>query len=121
GATLKTVMPGRVVIELPLYGVITQQQGLIHGGAVGAIADSAAGYAALSLLAPGQEVVTVEYKINFLRGAQGPLIRATGEVERAGKTLTVVRTVVEGGLGADGSGTPTTVALLMATMMSVEA
>ena len=58
-----------------------------HGGIVGALADSAAGYAALSLLAPGLEVVTVEYKISFLAPAFGEYLVGRGEVLRAGRTL----------------------------------
>jgi uncharacterized protein (TIGR00369 family) len=118
-ARLVSVDAGRVVIDLPWRQALTQQQGVIHGGAVGAIADSAAGYAALTLMAPGVEVVTVEYKINFLKGAAGPLIRATGEVQRAGKTLTIVTASVVGGLNLDGSGQGQPVALMQATMMAV--
>ena len=91
GAWLLDVEPGRVVIEVPFAAKLAQQASLFHGGVVGAIADSAGGYAALSLMAPDSEVVTVEYKINFMRPAKGPLLRAIGEVVRPGKTLTVAR------------------------------
>ena len=91
GAWLLDVAPGRVTIELPVSPRLTQQHGLFHGGVIGAIADSAGGYAALSLMPAGSDVVTVEYKINFMRGATGPLLRATGQVIRPGRTITVVR------------------------------
>jgi uncharacterized protein (TIGR00369 family) len=91
GARLAEVSAGRVVIETPFSASLAQQQGLFHGGVVGAIADSAGGYAALSLMPAGAEVVSVEYKINFLRPAIGPLLRATGHVARAGKTLSIGR------------------------------
>lgn len=119
GARLVTVEPGRVVIGLPWAENLSQQRGQFHGGAIGAIADSAGGYAALTLMAPDHEVVTVEYKINFIRGAEGPLLRATGQVIRAGKTLTVVRIDVDGGLADDSTGDGTPVAVLQATMMAV--
>ncbi|MEL0113510.1 MAG: PaaI family thioesterase, partial [Rickettsiales bacterium] len=51
GATLSRVEPGRVEIEAPFADHITQQHGFVHGGVVGAIADSAAGYAAYTLMA----------------------------------------------------------------------
>jgi uncharacterized protein (TIGR00369 family) len=91
GAWLLDVAPGRVTVELPIGPRLAQQQGHVHGGVIGAIADSSGGYAALSLMPAGSDVITVEYKINFMRPAMGPLLRATGEVIRAGKTITVVR------------------------------
>jgi uncharacterized protein (TIGR00369 family) len=91
GAFLVEVEPGFVAIELPAAAKIGQQKGLVHGGAVGAIADSAGGYAAFSLMPAGAEVVTIEYKINFVRPANGALLRAEGRVLRAGKTVTVAR------------------------------
>lgn len=115
GAILRTVEPGRVVIALPFAAAIGQQQGLFHGGAIGAIADTAGGYAALSLMPTGSEVVTVEYKINFIRPAKGPLILAEGQVLRAGRSVTVAR--IDVNLVEDGQ--PVTIALLQATFMRV--
>jgi uncharacterized protein (TIGR00369 family) len=91
GAQLLEVAPGRVVIEVAHTQALTQQAGSFHGGVLGALADSAGGYAALSLMPAGAEVVTIEYKINFMRPAVGPLLRATGEIVRAGKSITVTK------------------------------
>ncbi len=91
GAWLVDVSPGSVTIEVPHAKKVTQQQGFFHGGVAGAIADTAGGYAALSLMPAGSEVLTVEYKINFIRPAVGPLMRAKGEIIRAGKTLLIGR------------------------------
>ncbi len=112
---LREIAPGRVAIELPYGEVVGQQQGLFHGGAIGAIGDIAGGYAALSLMPAGSEVVTVEYKINFIRPAKGALLRAEGQVLRAGKSVTVARIDVS---LVDGDKT-TAVALLQATFMRV--
>jgi uncharacterized protein (TIGR00369 family) len=97
GARLVVVNPGHVEIECDYSDSIGQQQGLFHGGVIGSIADSAGGYAALSLMPPGSDVVTVEYKINFMRGARGPLLRATGHIIRAGRTLSVAKVDVTAG------------------------
>jgi uncharacterized protein (TIGR00369 family) len=70
---------------------VSQQQGFFHGGTIGAVADTAGGYAALSLLPVGSEVVTLEYKINFLRPAAGDRLLAEGSVLRAGRSVTVTR------------------------------
>ena len=83
---------------------ISQQQGYFHGGAIGAIADTAAGYAAYSLMPAGAEILTVEYKLNLIRPAVPPTLRAEGRVVRAGKTLTVCRADVYHMLGAGGLG-----------------
>ncbi len=96
GATLTSVMLGRVVIDLTPNPTLAQHQGRIHGGVVGAIADSAGGFASLTLMPAGSDVVTVEYKINFMRAAVGHL-RAIGEVIRPGKTITVARMICECG------------------------
>jgi uncharacterized protein (TIGR00369 family) len=96
GAALSAVAPGRVVIDLPPNPLLLQQQGRVHGGVIGALADSAGGFAALTLMPAGADVVTVEYKINYMRAALGH-VRAIGEVIRPGKTITVVRMTCESG------------------------
>ena len=93
GARLGVVDPGAVEIELPFRHDLTQQKGFVHGGIVGMIADSAAGYAAFSLMPAGCSLVTVEYKMNILAPATGSLV-ARGEVVKAGRTLTVARAEV---------------------------
>ena len=66
GTRLLRVAPGEVELALPFSDKVTQQQGGFHGGAMGALADIAAGYAALTVAPEGMEVTTIEYKINFL-------------------------------------------------------
>jgi uncharacterized protein (TIGR00369 family) len=98
GASLAMVAPGRVEINLPFRDDLTQQKGYVHGGIVGMIADSAAGYAAYSLMPASASLVTVEYKINLLTPALGTLV-ARGEVLKPGRTLTVARAEVYSGDG----------------------
>jgi len=89
GATMVKLAPGTTEIHIPLQPDFLQQMGNVHGGIIGALADSAAGYAALSLLDAHLEVVTVEYKINFVAPAFGDLLVGRGSVVRAGRTLQV--------------------------------
>jgi len=89
GATLTRVEPGIVEIELPFRAELTQQHGYFHGGIVATIADSAAGYAAFTLMPAGSSVLSVEYKINMIAPAAGERLRAIGEAVRSGRTLTV--------------------------------
>lgn len=94
GAHMPVVEAGYTEIHLPHKPEITQQHGYIHGGVVGMIADSAAGYAASTLTAHEAGVLTVEYKLNLLAPADGELLIAEGSVVRYGRTLIVTRAEV---------------------------
>jgi len=89
GAALADVAPGRVVIDMAWGAHLTQQNGFLHGGIVGTALDSACGYAALTLMAADVEVLTIEYKVNFLAPAQGDRFRFVGTVVKPGRTITV--------------------------------
>lgn len=89
GARLLRVEAGCCEIALPYSERVTQQQGGFHGGAIGALADIAGGYAALTVAPDGMEVTTIEYKINFLAAQQSGELRATGRVVRAGRRIIV--------------------------------
>ena len=117
GATLGSIAPGLVEIAIRPAPAISQQHGFVHAGAVSAIADSAAGYAALSLMPSGTGVLTTEFKINLLAPAAGDRIVARGRVVKAGRTLTVAQSEVF----AENGGQEKLVALLTATLMTLEA
>lgn len=89
GATLSRIAPGEVDIELPFRADLLQQSGTMHAGVISAIADTACGYAALTLMPAGAEVLSVEFKINLLAPAAGTRFVARGRVVRSGRTLTV--------------------------------
>jgi uncharacterized protein (TIGR00369 family) len=89
GAELTQVAPGRVQITLPRRPEVSQQHGYVHAGATSAIADSAGGYAALTLMPETAEVLTVEYKLNLLAPAGGDRLEAIGTVLKSGRTLSV--------------------------------
>ncbi|EKZ98038.1 PaaI family thioesterase [Cupriavidus metallidurans] len=93
-ATLPVVEAGRTEIHVPHWDGIEQQHGYVHGGVVGTIADSAGGYAAMSLVPAGASVLTVEYKLNLLAPANGDKLIARGSVVRAGRTLIVTQAEV---------------------------
>ena len=88
-AELRAVRPGEVEIGAPFREEVSQQHGYFHAGTIGAIADSAGGYAALTLLPPGVSILSVEYKLNLLTPAKGDAIIAVGRVIRSGRTLSV--------------------------------
>jgi uncharacterized protein (TIGR00369 family) len=116
GVTIGELARGRVILDLPYRADLCQQNGYVHAGAITTLADSACGYAAASLMPADRDVLTVEFKVNLLSPARGDRFRATAEVVRAGRTLTVCSAEVVA--WADGSeGKP--VALMQATMMAV--
>jgi uncharacterized protein (TIGR00369 family) len=102
---LLAVSQGQVELALTYSDKLTQQQGGFHGGAIGALADIAGGYAALTVAPEGMEVVTIEYKINFLNSLQGGEIRAIGKVIKAGRRVIVTSAEVVH-LDANGKSTP---------------
>ena len=89
GIELVLVEPGTVELTAAMAEHVTQQHGYFHGALIGAAMDSAGGYAALSLLPAGSEVLSTEYKINFLAAAAGERLIARGQVVRPGRTITV--------------------------------
>ncbi|MEO7938261.1 MAG: PaaI family thioesterase [Burkholderiaceae bacterium] len=116
GACVLQVGPGLCVVELPYSDRVTQQQGGFHGGAMGALADIAGGYAALTVAPDDSEVTTVEYKINFLAALLGGRLRATGRVLRAGRRIIVTSALVE---HLDDDGKLTDCAVMQQTLVPV--
>jgi uncharacterized protein (TIGR00369 family) len=89
GAVLESVEPGIVTISCEFDDALTQQHGLLHGGVLAGLVDVACGYAALSVLPEDREVLTVEFKIHFLKPAKTHRLIAVGQVVQSGRTLTV--------------------------------
>ncbi len=115
GARLGDIAPGAVAITAPILPGTRQQQGFGHAGLTFSIEDSAAGYAAPTLLPDDQEVVTAE--INLLAPALGDLLVARGKVAKPGRRLIVVTAEVFARTGD----TETLIALLQGTMVPVPA
>ncbi len=113
GAEMILVEPGRTEIALPYSDGIAQQHGYFHGGAIGAIADSAGGYAAFTLMPDGTTGLTVEYKLNIVAPGKGERLIARGHVVRPGRTLTVTRADVFAVTGDE----ETLCAIMQQTMM----
>ncbi len=115
GADLTRVSPGEVEIALPASPAVLQQHGFVHAAAVAAIGDTAAGYAAVSLMSAGVGALTTEFKINLLAPAAGDRMIARAHVVKAGRTLTVAQSEIF----AETAGQEKLVALLTATVMTV--
>lgn len=112
GTRLRAFRPGHVDIELDLRPDLTQHHGQAHGAVIGYLADTVCAWAASSVAG---DVVTTEYKINFLTAARGETLWARGEVLRAGRRQVVVRADVY----VSDSGEDTLVATALATVAPV--
>ena len=118
GLRLAQAEPGHCVIEAPFGEHLTQHTGYFHAGLLTTLADNACGFAALSLMPEGQEVLSVEFKVSFMRPAAGMLARATGRVLKAGRTLSFCQAEVH---VVQEDGAEVLCAIMLATMMGVAA
>mgnify|MGYP001813160994 CR=1 FL=1 len=82
---------------------------------VATVLDSACGYAALSLMAEQDGVLSVEFKVNFLAPAEGDSFLAIGRVRKPGRTISVC----EADFLVPGDASQKLIATMTATMMSV--
>lgn len=108
---IASVEPGRVVLEMPFDPDLTQHHGFLHAGVVTTVLDSACGFAAYTLMAAEDVVLTVEFKSNFIAPAKGTLFRFEGEVIKSGRTLSVTQ--------GRAYGDDALISTMQATMMAV--
>ncbi|MBZ0133097.1 MAG: PaaI family thioesterase [Rhodocyclaceae bacterium] len=91
GAEMGALAPGHCEVRLPFRADLTQQNGFFHAGITSTIVDSAGGYAGLTLMPAGADVLTVEFKLNLLAPADGDLLVAEGQVLKSGRNLVITR------------------------------
>lgn len=91
GARLTAVARGAVTITCDFDERLTQQHGFLHAGVIATLADTAGGFAALSLVHPDEDVLTADFTINLLRPATGTTYVATAQVVKHGRKLTICR------------------------------
>lgn len=89
GARLTSFGHGEAVLELAIREELLQHYGTLHGGVLGYAADNALTFAAGSVV--GARLITAGFTIDYLRPAQGAVLRAHAQVVRAGRTRVVVR------------------------------
>ncbi|MGW4248732.1 PaaI family thioesterase [Nocardia sp. NPDC004722] len=116
GIAVASLAPGRVVLELPFRADLCQQNGFVHAGAITTLADSACGYAAMSLQPLDRDILTVEFKVNLMSPAVGQRFLATATVVKSGRTLTVCTAEVHSDTNGAGP-----IALMQATLMALPA
>jgi uncharacterized protein (TIGR00369 family) len=115
GASISKCAPGSFEITLPYDDRLSQQHGFLHGGIVATILDSACGFAAFTLMAEDAEILSIEFKTNFLAPAHGDTFFARGQVVKPGRTITVA----EAELYAVENSSEKMVATMHGTLMTV--
>ena len=115
GAKLVKVKPGEVHIEFSFVKSLTQQHDYIHAGIITTVVDSACGFAAYTLMPADSEVLTIEYKVNFMSPAKGDRFKGIGRVLKPGRNITVCT----GDVIAIDKEKEKIVATMLATMISV--
>ena len=117
GARIERIAPGEIELRFDHREELGQQHGFVHAGVLAAVADSACGYAALTLMDADSAVLSVEFKVNLLAPAAGAHFQVVSRVVRAGRTLTVCAAEVRA-RGEDGvEGAP--IAVMQATMIAL--
>ena len=115
GIHLESVGHGTCETTLLVTDRLRQQHGFVHGGVIATMADHTAGGAARSV-SGSRDVLTIEFKINYLRPAKSDRLRCTATVLRAGRTAIVAEALVFAGL----PGQEELVAKLTETLFAVE-
>ena len=87
GIEIISIEEGIVKVSCKKSDKLTQQNGFFHAGVITSIADAACGYAALTTMPKGSDVLSVEFKTNLMKPAISDTIIATGKVIKSGRTL----------------------------------
>src|SRR6202451_630070 len=78
---------GKVTLRMPVKALHKQVYGVVHGGVLAALADTAGGLATYMACPRGTRVATVEMKINFLEAVEAGTVFAEAEVVRRGRHI----------------------------------
>jgi uncharacterized protein (TIGR00369 family) len=94
GLQLEAAEPGRALLRMPVRRRHKQVHGVVHGGVIAALADTAGGLAVYMSVPRGTRVATVEMKINYLEAVEQGTLTAEARVIRLGKNFAVVESDV---------------------------
>ena len=90
GIELEDVSMGTATLGLQVRKNLTQNHGVVHGGAVASLIDTAMAFAIIPCLAPRERVTTVDLTISYLRPVTGGRMKASAKVIRLGRRVIVV-------------------------------
>jgi acyl-CoA thioesterase len=84
---LEQIDTGFARFRMPFRKELTQAYGMVHGGAIASLADTAVAFALLTIIQPGERVTTAEFKINFFAAVTHGEMVGEARVVHAGKRL----------------------------------
>lgn len=90
GIELEKIESGSATLGIRVRKRLTQNQGVVHGGAIASLIDTATAFAIITLLAPQEQVTTVDLTISYLRPVTNGRLTCTANVLRAGRRLLAV-------------------------------
>jgi uncharacterized protein (TIGR00369 family) len=99
GIEIERLGRGAAVLSLEVRRELTRMEGIVHGGAIASLLDSASAFAVLSLLRPEEQTVTVDLTLHFLRPVTGGRVEARAKVLRAGRRVVTVSIEASDGTG----------------------
>jgi len=90
GIEVESVGRGTATLLLPVSAELKRSDGIIHGGAIASVIDSAFAFAIIPILGEGERTVTVDLTIHYLRPLTGGVAKAAARVVRAGRRVITV-------------------------------
>ncbi len=87
GIKIGSLERGAATMLFDVRPELTRMEGILHGGALASLIDTAAAFAVLSVLTPDQQTVTVDLTIHYLRPVTAGQVAARARVVRAGRRL----------------------------------
>jgi acyl-CoA thioesterase len=97
--TLEQIDVGFARFRMPFRKELTQAYGVVHGGAIATLADTAVAFAMMTMIQPGEKVTTVEFKINFLAPVTEDEMIGEARIVNKGKRLALADMEVKTGDG----------------------
>jgi len=88
------IAPGKFITRVKLRKHHFQQDGFVHAGLIATLADHTAGYASYTLVPRTRRILTIEYKINFLKPALGDFLECRARVIKPGKQILVAESEI---------------------------
>jgi len=90
GIELEDMAPGTATLGFNIREDLKQNNGVVHGGAIASLVDTATAFAIISLLPPDEKATTADLTISYLRPLRNGRAHSTARVLRAGRRLIVV-------------------------------
>ncbi len=90
GIEVESVGPGTATLLVPVREELMRNDGIVHGGVMASLIDSAFAFAIIPILADGERTVTVDMTIHYLRPLRGGVAKASARIVRAGRRVITV-------------------------------